>query len=230
MKILSVDTSAVCASVAVTEDEKIISLCSVNAGLTHSRTLLPMIDSALKNSETSLSDIDFFACSAGPGSFTGIRIGVAAIKGLSDGTGKKCISVSTLESLAYNLIGQDVIACSVMDARCNQVYCAVFDVCGKKISRLSDDKALTIDELSKKLEQYSKKIVFAGDGAELCESRIGYEAAPPLLRFQNAASVGICAFKNFSEEKLLCASALSPVYLRLPQAERELKAKKLNNK
>ena len=85
-------------------------------------------------------------------------------------------------------------------------------------------------ELAKKLAQYSKKIVFVGDGAELCESRIGYEAAPPLLRFQNAASVGICAFKNFSEEKLLSASALTPVYLRLPQAERELKAKKLNNK
>ena len=117
-----------------------------------------------------------------------------------------------------------------MDARCNQVYCAVFDVCGKKISRLSDDKALTIDELSKKLAQYRKKIIFVGDGAELCKNKIGYESAPPLLRFQNAASVGICAYKNFSEEKLLSAAALVPVYLRLPQAERELKAKKLNNK
>ncbi len=230
MKILSVDTSAVCASVAVTENEKIISLCSTNAGLTHSRTLLPMIDSALKNSETALSDIDCFAYSAGPGSFTGIRIGVAAIKGLSDGTEKKCISVSTLEALAYNLIGQDVIACSVMDARCNQVYCAVFDICGNTVNRLSDDEALAIDELSKKLAQYRKKIIFVGDGAELCKNKIGYEAAPPLLRFQNAASVGICAYKNFSEEKLLSAAALMPVYLRLPQAERELKAKKLNNK
>lgn len=230
MKILSVDTSAVCASVAVTEGESIISLCLTNAGLTHSRTLLPMIDSALKNSETFLSDIDFFACSAGPGSFTGIRIGVAAIKGLSDGTGKRCLSVSTLEALAYNLIGQDVIACPVMDARCNQVYCAVFDVCGKKISRLSDDRALEIDELAKILSRYDKKIVFVGDGAELCEKKIGYEAAPPLLRNQNAASVGICAFKNFSEEKLLSASELMPIYLRLPQAERELKAKKLNAK
>lgn len=229
MKILSVDTSAVCASVAITENEKIISLCSTNAGLTHSRTLLPMIDSALKNSETDLSDIDFFACSAGPGSFTGIRIGVAAIKGLSDATGKKCISVSTLEALAYNLLGQDVIACSVMDARCNQVYCAVFDVSKNTVSRLSDDEALKIDELAKRLQKFQKRVVFVGDGADLCESKIGFEKAPPLLKFQNAASVGICSFKNFSEEKLLSASALMPVYLRLPQAERELKAK-VNNK
>lgn len=229
MKILSVDTSAVCASVAVTDDEKIISLCSTNAGLTHSRTLLPMIDSALKNSETGLSDIDCFACSVGPGSFTGIRIGVAAIKGLSDGTEKKCISVSTLEALAYNLLGQDVIACSVMDARCSQVYCAIFDVSQNCVTRLTDDEALKIDELKEKLSRYGKRIVFVGDGAELCKSRVGYEVAPPLLRFQNAASVGICAFRNFSKDKLISASELMPTYLRLPQAERELKAK-INNK
>lgn len=230
MKILSVDTSAVCASVAVCDGEKIVSLCSTNAGLTHSRTLLPMIDSALKNSETELSDIDCFACSAGPGSFTGIRIGIAAIKGLSDGTGKKCISVSTLEALAYNLLGQDVIACSVMDARCNQVYCAIFDVGENEVKRLTPDEAIKIDELSKKLEEYKKKIVFVGDGAEICNKALGYSLAPSVTRFQNAASVAICAFRNFSEGKLIPASELMPIYLRLPQAERELKAKKLNNK
>lgn len=230
MKILSVDTSAVCASVAVTEGERIISLCSTNAGLTHSRTLLPMIDSALKNSETELSDIDFFACSAGPGSFTGIRIGIAAVKGLADGTGKKCLSVSTLEALAYNLLGQDVIACSVMDARCNQVYCAIFDVCENEVKRLTEDEAIKIDDLKEKLSGFKKKIVFVGDGAEICEKALGYRAAAALTRFQNGASVGICAFRNFSEEKLLSAAELMPVYLRLPQAERELRAKKLSNK
>lgn len=230
MKILSVDTSAICASVAVTEGEKIISLCSTNAGLTHSRTLLPMIDSALKNSETKLSDIDVFACSAGPGSFTGIRIGVAAIKGLADGTGKKCISVSTLEALAYNLLGQNVIACSVMDARCNQVYCAIFDVFENEVKRLTDDEAIKIEELGAKLSGFEKKIVFVGDGAEICEKALGYKAAPALLRFQNGASVGICAFRNFDESRLLSAAELMPVYLRLPQAERELRAKKLCNK
>ncbi len=230
MKILSVDTSAVCASVAITEDEKIISLCSTNAGLTHSRTLLPMIDSALKNSDTKLSDIDYFACSAGPGSFTGIRIGIAAIKGLADGTGKKCLSVSTLEALAYNLLGQNVIACAVMDARCSQVYCAIFDVSENEVKRLSNDEALKIEELAAKLSAFDKKIVFVGDGAEICEKVLGFKAAPPLIRFQNGASVGICAFRNFGEDKLISAAELMPVYLRLPQAERELRAKKLNNK
>ena len=222
MKILSVDTSAVCASVAITEDEKIISLCSTNAGLTHSRTLLPMIDSALKNSDTKLS--------AGPGSFTGIRIGIAAIKGLADGTGKKCLSVSTLEALAYNLLGQNVIACAVMDARCSQVYCAIFDVSENEVKRLSNDEALKIEELAAKLSAFDKKIVFVGDGAEICEKVLGFKAAPPLIRFQNGASVGICAFRNFGEDKLISAAELMPVYLRLPQAERELRAKKLNNK
>lgn len=228
MKILSVDTSAVSASVAITEGEKIISLCSTNAGLTHSRTLLPMINSALSNSETPLSDIDVFACSVGPGSFTGIRIGIASVKGLSDGCGKKCFPVSTLEALAYNIIGQDAIACSVMDARCNQVYCALFDVGNSTVVRMTEDEAIKIDELSERLKGFDKKIIFVGDGAEICHRALGYDIAPPVTRFQNAASVGICTFKNFSEEKLLSASELLPVYLRLPQAERELRAK--NNK
>ena len=184
-----------------------------------------MIDAALKNSETPLSDIDVFACSVGPGSFTGIRIGIASVKGLADGSSKKCFPVSTLEALAYNLIGQDVIACSVMDARCNQVYCALFDICGNDISRMTNDEAIKIDELSKKLKSAEKNVVFVGDGAEICHHALGYNIAPAVTRFQNAASVGICAFRNFSENELLAPSELMPVYLRLPQAERELKAR-----
>ena len=225
MKILSVDTSAVCASVAVTEDEKIISLININAGLTHSRTLLPMIDSAIKNSETDLSSIDCFACSAGPGSFTGIRIGISALKGLSDGLSKKCIAVSTLEGLAYNLLGNECIACAVMDARCKQVYTAIFDIEGDNVTRLTDDEAIKIEDLKEKLKEYNKKIVFVGDGAEICHREIGYSIAPSVIRYQNAGSVGICAFRNFSEDKLLSPDSLMPVYLRLPQAERELKKK-----
>ena len=231
MKILSVDTSAVCASVAITEDEKVISLCSTNAGLTHSRTLLPMIDSALKNSETELSSVDYFACCVGPGSFTGIRIGIAAVKGLADGLSKKCIAVSTLEGLAYNLLGQDVIACPVMDARCAQVYTALFEIDGENVKRLTEDEAIKIDELADKLKAFDKKIVFVGDGAEICHKALGYNIAPPVMRYQNAASVAFAAAKNFEEKKLLEATELMPVYLRLPQAERELRAKKaLNNK
>lgn len=225
MRILAVDTSAVCASVAVTEKGKILCECSTNTGLTHSRTLLPMIDSALKNAEIDLDSIDFFACSVGPGSFTGIRIGVAAIKGLSDATKKKCIPVSTLEALAYNLSGQNVTAVSVMDARCNQVYCAVFSVKGEKIERLTEDMAIQIDELGEKLSEY-ENVVFVGDGAKLCHGRLGYNIAGAGNIYQRGSSVAFAAENAFSEEKAIDAGKLMPTYLRLPQAERELKAKK----
>ena len=227
MKILAVDTSAVCASVAVTEDDKIISLCQTNAGLTHSRTLLPMIDAALQNSETDLDSIDLFAVSQGPGSFTGIRIGIAAIKGLCDAKDKRCLPVSTLEGLSLNLLGQDVIACCVMDARCKQVYTALFDIEGEKITRLCEDKAISIEELGKELLAYKKKIVFVGDGAEICHSSLGYDMAPPVLRYQNAASVAFAAKRKYDRDGICVpAGDVMPVYLRLPQAERELKAKK----
>ena len=226
MRILSVDTSAVCASVAVVEDGRIRAQSSTNAGLTHSRTLLPMIDSLLQNSETPLDSIDCFACAVGPGSFTGIRIGIAAIKGLCDGTGKQALAVSTLEGLAYNLLRQDTLACAVMDARCNQVYTALFDIQGDTVTRLTADAALKIEDLGTLLEQYSgKRIIFVGDGAEKCAQSLPYPAAPALTRFQNAASVALAAERSFDESKLLDAQALLPVYLRLPQAERELRAR-----
>lgn len=224
MRILAVDTSAVCASVAVTENGKILSECSTNTGLTHSRTLMPMIDSVLRNAEIDLDSIDFFACSVGPGSFTGVRIGVAAIKGLSDATKKKCIPVSTLEALAYNLSGQKVTAVCVMDARCNQVYCAIFSVDGEKIERLTDDMALQIEELGEKLKEY-QNIVFVGDGAKLCHGKLGYNIAGKGNIYQRGSSVAFAAENDFTPKKAVEAAVLMPTYLRLPQAERELRAK-----
>ena len=224
MRILAVDTSAVCAAVAVTDDEKILSESQTNTGLTHSRTLMPMIDSTLRNAEIPLDSIDFFACSVGPGSFTGIRIGVAAIKGLCDGTNKKCLLVSTLEALAYNLLGRSCTAVSVMDARCNQVYCAIFSVEGSTVKRRTEDEAIKIDELKDKLPQY-ENVIFVGDGAKICHNALGYAIAPPSELFQRGSSVALCALNSYSEEKLVGGTELLPVYLRLPQAERELKAK-----
>lgn len=224
MRILAVDTSAVCASVGITENGKILSESSINTGLTHSRTLMPMIDSTLKNGEIDLDSIDYLACSVGPGSFTGIRIGVAAIKGLADGLKKKCIPVSTLEALAYNLQGRCCTAVSVMDARCNQVYCGIFLVDGEEITRLTEDMALKIEELEKMLPDY-ENVVFVGDGARLCHEKLGYEIAPAGQLYQRGSSVAFAAEKSFSEEKTVTAAELMPAYLRLPQAERELKAK-----
>ena len=222
MKILAVDTSAVCASVAVTQDGKILSESSINTGLTHSRTLMPMIDAVLGNGEIAMDSIDMFACSVGPGSFTGIRIGVAAIKGLCDALNKKCVPVSTLEALAYNLIGRSCTAVSVMDARCNQVYCAVFLVDGEEVSRLTEDMALKIEDLGKLLEDY-ENVIFVGDGAKLCHKALGYEKAPANCEYQRGSSVCFAAMNHIDEA--LEAKELLPVYLRLPQAERELKAK-----
>lgn len=224
MRILAVDTSAVCAAVAITEKEKILSECQTNTGLTHSRTLMPMIDSALKNAEIPLDSIDLFACSAGPGSFTGIRIGVAAIKGLCDGTKKKCMPVSTLEALAYNLLGRSCTAVCVMDARCNQVYCGIFKIDGDTVTRLAEDEAIKIEELKERLPQY-ENVIFVGDGAKICHKALGYSIAPPSELYQKGSSVALCALRNFTEEKAVDAAELLPVYLRLPQAERELKAR-----
>ncbi len=229
MRILAVDTSAVSAGVAIIDENKILSECSTNTGLTHSRTLMPMIESALKNSEIALDSVDFFACSKGPGSFTGIRIGVAAIKGLSDGTGKKCIPVSTLEALAYNLIGRDCLAVSVMDARCNQVYCGIFKVEGEKVQRLTEDEALKIEYLGEKLKAFSGEIVFVGDGAELCYKALGYKKAPINMMYQKGSSVALAALNYLKENEPIDGSLLMPSYLRLPQAERELN-NRLNNK
>ena len=224
MKILAVDTSAVCASVAVTENGKILSEASTNTGLTHSRTLMPMIDSVLKNAEIDIDTVDYFACSVGPGSFTGIRIGVAAIKGLCDSLRKKCIPVSTLEGLAYNLLGNRCTAVSVMDARCNQVYCAIFAVDGEKVTRLTEDMAIKIEELKEKLTEY-ENIVFVGDGAKICYEQLGYTKASAGCVFQRGSSVAFAAEKQ-GEESAIDGTQLMPVYLRLPQAERELKARK----
>lgn len=224
MRILAVDTSAVCAAVAVTDDGKILSESQTNTGLTHSRTLMPMIDSTLKNAEIPLESIDLFACSVGPGSFTGIRIGVAAIKGLCDGTNKKCMPVSTLEALAYNLLGRKCTAVCVMDARCNQVYTATFLVDDDTVTRLTDDEAIRIEELGERLPSY-ENVIFVGDGAKICHRALGYSIAPASELYQKGSSVALCALRNFTEEKALDGKELLPVYLRLPQAERELKAK-----
>lgn len=221
MLILGIDTSAVCASCAVCEtgeNERVIVSGSINNKLTHSQTLIPLMESLLESAELKMSDIDCFAVSTGPGSFTGLRIGVSAIKGIAFGTNKSCIAVSSLEALAYNLIERDCIACAVMDARCGQVYNALFRISGNSIERLCPDRALSIVELAEDIKQYGENIVLVGDGAELTAKTIkNVSVAPPLLKFQNAVSVCFAA----KDKEKTDAKLLMPTYLRLPQAERE---------
>ena len=231
MKILSVDSSAKTASVAVTDGEKLISECFVNAGLTHSRTLMPMVDNALTQADIKIEEIDAFCVNAGPGSFTGIRIGVAAVKGLALCNDKPCAGVSTLESAAYNFIDENCLVSVSMDARCNQVYTALFRCENSKVIRICDDKAISIDDLCEELSDYNEKIYLAGDGAELCFNAFKDKLSDVSLagenrRYQRAYGAALAAIRN--ENSFAPSAELAPVYLRLPQAERELKLR--NNK
>lgn len=231
MKILSVDSSAKTASVAVTEGTTLLSECFVNAGLTHSRTLMPMVNNALSQADLKIENIDAICVNAGPGSFTGIRIGVAAVKGLALATDKPCSGVSTLESIAYNFIDEDAIICAAMDARCNQVYAALFNVENGIVSRICDDYAVPICELAEEISKLGKTVILSGDGAELCynamkDSVSNIKLSAEFRRYQRAYGAALAALAN---NEFTDSSLLAPVYLRMPQAERELKLKKEND-
>ncbi len=232
MKILGLESSATSASASVVENGKVIALESSNTGLTHSQTLMPMVESTLKKADVTISDIDYIAVSNGPGSFTGIRIGVSAVKGLADALNKKCVGVSTLEVIAKPLENTGVIAVSVMDARCNQVYCALFDCLKGEMKRLGDDDAISIDELVERLKTQNKPLVLIGDGANVCYNKMkdvleNISIASPTICYQSASSVALIAEELIlkDENNAIDANELVPKYLRLSQAERELKKK-----
>ncbi len=235
MKILAVDTSAVAASCAVCEDGVVLGESFLNRKLTHSQTIFPMMEDMLKNCRLSLNEIDAFAVAAGPGSFTGLRIGISAVKALAFAAGKPAAGVSTLLALAYNLVGTKGIICPVMDARCGQVYTAAFRGTETSLERLIIDEAVPIEQIFSQLQdiyQIEKVPVwFVGDGAKLCaeyweKQNFDFPAflAPAARQFSHASSAAFAA----EQESGLFAPAveLNPFYLRLPQAERELQAKK----
>ena len=228
MRLLSIDSSAKSAAVAVTDDDKLVSECYVNAALTHSCTLIPMVDNALKQADIDIDSVDAFCVSNGPGSFTGIRIGVAAVKGLAFPRGKKCAQVSTLESTAYNFLDENCVICPAMDARCNQVYTAFFRAEGGRIERMCEDRAISIDQLKEEIAFIDLKVILAGDGGALCFEKFG-DCIPNVIlasenrRYQRAYGVALAALSN---NEFVDSSLIAPVYLRLPQAERELRQKK----
>lgn len=224
MKILALDSTAVAASVALCEDEKLLAVYTVNLGNTHSETLLPMVESVLKTADMTADDIDLFAVSEGPGSFTGVRIGAATLKGLAFGRNKPCVGVSTLEALAYNLVGFHGLAVPVMNARRLQIYTATFEVNTREIKRLTPDRAISIEELEQELKTTDQPIYLSGDGYEI--TREGFEIVvpmntPAILRPQNAYSVAMCALAHYQEGESVSDRVLVPTYLRPSQAERE---------
>ncbi|WP_297128001.1 tRNA (adenosine(37)-N6)-threonylcarbamoyltransferase complex dimerization subunit type 1 TsaB [uncultured Eubacterium sp.] len=219
--LLSMDSSAVTASVALTDGDEIIKSEFVNSGLTHSETLLPMITRVMDGHK--YGELDGIAITAGPGSFTGVRIGVATVKGLAFNDNIPCFSVSTLEAIAYNFVDENAVVCAVMDARRMQFYNAVFKVENGSVERLCDDRAISIEDLRNDLKQYDK-VIIAGDGAKLCFQNIELEnciLADDDRIYQNAVGVAKAA-KN---KKPISPKVLMPVYLRQSQAERELKLK-----
>ncbi|MGI5856353.1 MAG: tRNA (adenosine(37)-N6)-threonylcarbamoyltransferase complex dimerization subunit type 1 TsaB [Candidatus Merdivicinus sp.] len=230
MKILSLDTSAKTATAAIVEEDRVLAESCVNVGLTHSQTLMPMLEGLLSAACIRLEEIDLFAVSHGPGSFTGIRIGIGAVKGLAQGLGKPCFGVSTLEALAYNFKGLDGFVCPAMDARCGQVYAALYRGAEGALCREQPDEAIAIADLGARLAAVPGPVTLVGDGAELCwrtlaESVPSLRLAPPQLRFQRASSVSFAALAALRKAEPLTPAQLMPVYLRLPQAERELRKK-----
>lgn len=224
MKILSLDTTATVCTAAICEGGKLIAETTVNTGNTHSETLLPVIENLLKITETDIKDIDCFACSTGPGSFTGVRIGVATIKGLAYGKGKPCVSVSTLDALAQNLVGFNGILCPVMNARRNQVYNALFKCENGIITRLCPDRALSITELDEELAGENLPIYLSGDGYDITVkgfAKTKVEYVPEAYRDQSAYSVAVCALQKLENGECLNDAEIAPIYLRPSQAERE---------
>lgn len=225
MRILAFETSAKAASVALLEGDMLLGELYLNCGLTHSRTLLESAQRLLEITELTAKDIDAVACAAGPGSFTGVRIGVAAAKGFAWGREIPCYGVSTLEAMARSAACLGGVICCCMDARRAQVYNAVFERCGETLVRLREDRAISLDDLCEDLQNIEKTIFLVGDGAELCYTTL-LERLPRLtllpehLRQQRASGAALAAWEKIGRGERGDAGSLTPNYLRLSQAER----------
>lgn len=225
MLTLAFESSAKAASVALCEDGRLISQVIQCSGLTHSRTLLPMAEDLLKNAEMEMKQIDSFAVAQGPGSFTGIRIGIATVKGLAWAADKPCIGVSTLAAMAWNGVAAGGLICAVMDARRSEVYNALFRIEDGRPVRLCPDRAISLSALTEELRERGEAPFLVGDGTELAsaffrEQHLEHRVPPENLRWQNAWGVAMEA----AGKELCTSQELLPVYLRLSQAERERQA------
>lgn len=232
MKILALETSAKAVSVAVAENGKILCSRFANAGQTHSVTMMPMLNEMLNTAALTLDDIGAVAVAHGPGSFTGLRIGVSAAKGLAWAKGLPCCGVSTLEAMAENGRHFEGLIIGAMDARRNQIYNALFLCQGGKMERLTPDRAIGLSELLAEIKNRPEAKLVVGDGAELCynyltENNISCQMLPGDRGLQSAEGVGKVACVIAAQGQLVPPQALNPVYLRLSQAERERLAKGL---
>ncbi len=225
MNIVAIDTSGPVASCAVMRDGEIVHLIAMNQGLTHSETIMPAVNACMSASGLRCDQVDCFAAVAGPGSFTGVRIGVCAVKGLAHAWNVPCARIDALEALAMNYSGFDGIACPILDARRGQVYCAAFDMRGGMPARVQEDDAVELTAFLDRLPR-DRRLVILGDGLRAHEQRIREllpEAliAPANLRQLRADAA--CLLAQARSETWMEARLLTPIYLRAPQAERERK-------
>ena len=231
MKILALDSSGLVASVAVTEDDNLLGEYTINYKKTHSQTLLPMLDEVAKMIELDLKTVDTIAVSAGPGSFTGLRIGSATAKGLALALDKKIVSVPTVDALAYNIWNCTDVICPLMDARRQQTYTGLYTFEDGRMQTLLPQCVVQIEEIINKVNDMGKPVVFLGDGvpvfadfiAQHC--KVPYQYAPAHCNKQRAASVAALGAILYGEGKAEPAAEHKPDYLRLSQAERERQEK-----
>ena len=233
MRILALDSSGLVASVAIASEEALLAEYTINYKRTHSQTLLPMLDEIIRMADLDLSDIDAIAVSAGPGSFTGLRIGSATAKGLGLALDKPIIPIPTVDGLAYNLYGTDKMVCPIMDARRDQVYTGLYEFIDDRLNVISPQKALSIDELVEEINQIGRETIFLGDGVPIHRERIenkmknDYEFAPIHMNRQRAGAIAALGLQYYRLGQVESADQHQPVYLRMSQAERE-RAEKLN--
>ena len=225
MKILALETSAKAVSAAVVENGRVLCSGYQDTGLTHSRTLMPIVEGILKNTDLTIADCDVIAVAAGPGSFTGIRIGVSAAKGLAFGADKPAVGVSALAAMARNVAHVDGLVICAMDARRQQIYNALFLAKDGQLTRLTEDRAISLEDLASELTNHDLPKIIVGDGAQLCynylsEQEIACRMAPPHLVMQNAMSVALEAEAAALRGETVSAQELQPVYLRPAQALR----------
>ena len=226
MLILAFETSAKAASAALMDEQKLLGESYQNTGLTHSQTLMVMAEDLLKQCGKTPADVTHVAVAAGPGSFTGVRIGVAAAKGFAWGRELPCLGVSTLESMARSLGIWDGYVCPVMDARRSQVYNALFEVNCGECTRIREDRAISLQDLGKDLQTLKRPVFLVGDGSILCYNSL-LECVPALVlppehrMHQRATGVALCAARKIAGGEEGSGASLVPNYLRLSQAERE---------
>ncbi len=225
MKIIAIDATGTTGSVAIIDEHKLIVELTINDKLTHSQTLLPLIAEAFTKANLTLDDMDYIAASVGPGSFTGLRIGAATVKGLALPTNKRVVPVPTLDALAYTIFETENIICPIMDARRNQVYTCFYTWKNGELHPLSEMMAEDIDTVIEKAKAFEKKVIFVGDGVavheELLAMHENFVLSPANCRLQSASSVASLALTLAKKDMAITGDALELIYLRKSQAERE---------